>query len=76
MQHQKSIWQLLNDLTFTNKEVADYAGVTESMVKKIRVGITNGSREVQERIKMFMRMKVKKVSSEIKTSTLFSVDDV
>ena len=71
-----SAGQLLNRLTFTNKEVADFTGVTESMVKKIRLGKSPGSNEVQQKIREFVRLKVERLNGEIKTSSLFPVDDV
>lgn len=71
------IWELLNQLSFSNKEVAEFVGVSESMVKKIRTGSSLGSPAVQNRIQEFVRSKVQKVNERIKSKPLlFSVDDV
>ena len=68
--------KLLTELAFTNKEVAEFVGITESMVKKIRTGSSSGSADVQQKIEAFVCMKIEKVKKKIKTSSLFSFDVV
>ncbi len=76
MTSKSKVWELLNELYFTNKEVAEFIGVTESMIKKIRIGSSWGSSEVQNRINEFIRFKIEKVNEKIISTSLFSFDDV
>lgn len=67
----------MNRFSFTSKDVASFANVSESLIKKIRMGQTKGSLEVQRKIREFIVMKIQLVESEIKnhhSTTLF--DDV
>lgn len=76
MKSQQKTGALLNELAFTSKEVADFAGISESMVKKIKLGITDGSLEVQQKIEAFVQQKIEQVQMKLKShhsSTLFDV---
>ena len=74
---QIALGKVLNRFSFTSKDVAEFANVSESLIKKIRMGQTQGSLDVQRKIREFIVMKIQLVESEIKNHqapTLF--DDV
>ena len=61
MQDHKSIKKIIRDFSFTNEEMADYCGVSISMIKKIRNSKieTFGSLETQKKIVDFFDEKIK-----------------
>lgn len=65
MQEKSFSGELLNMLSFTNNEVAQFAGVSESMVRKVRSGVKNPSRELEKKIVEFVKKKAETVLSKV-----------
>jgi predicted transcriptional regulator len=65
MQEKSFSGELLNMLSFTNNEVAQFAGVSESMVRKVRSGVKKPSRELEKKIVEFVKKKAETVLSKV-----------
>lgn len=65
MQSKKSPGELLQMLSYTSQEVADFAGVTPVMIRKIKNGDNNGSPEVQAKILAYIRQKIATVQASL-----------
>ena len=68
MKDKAHIGDILNELSFTNKELAERVGVSESAIKKIRSGRRRGSREVQRKISQFIMERAGKAVNKLKTN--------
>ena len=62
MQEQwTTVYEILKELNFTNKEIAEHTKVTESMIKKVRAWQRQASSDLQKKIFEFVSQKVKEV---------------
>lgn len=65
MKSQKTPGELLQELSFTSQEVADFVGVSPVMIRKIISGKNNGSQEVQAKIVAYVRQKLATVQASL-----------
>lgn len=52
-------------LAFTSKDVASYVGVSPVMIRKIMSGQSEGSKEVQKKIRAYVSEKISTVQASL-----------
>lgn len=68
---QVKISDVIKSIVFTNKELAEFCGLSVSMVEQLRTGRKNGSRTAQAKILQFID---KKIENAQKIKEQFSLD--
>ena len=68
---QVKISDVIKSIVFTNKELAEFCGLSVSMIEQIRTGRKDGSRNAQARILQFID---KKIEEAQRIKEQFSID--
>lgn len=59
MQEKNSIAKALKIWSFTRKDLAEFVGISETAIKKIKAGTLKGSNQTQAKIALFLKQKIK-----------------
>lgn len=59
MQDKTTIAKTLKIWSFTSKDLAEFVGISETAIRKIKAGVFVGSTQTQAKITLFLKQKIK-----------------
>jgi len=61
VQDKNTIKDALKQLSFTHKDLAQFVGISNTAIRKIKSGVLKWGTETQAKIALFLRARIKKV---------------